>query len=187
MTEAALPRVDTRSRVLAVALDLIAEKGYAATTTRELSERLGFTKAALYYHFHTKEDLLVALVEPAVAELRELVNMPARDGDEGRHDFLAAYVDLLLRHVEITRVLSQDRAVSASARLQAMNRPLYQALIERLTGQPTPDTTTMARVALALGGMRAAVVYLAPDADLEELRAGLLTAACGALGIAPSS
>src|SRR5262245_44199063 len=53
---------ETRARILATAVELIAEKGFAATTTRELSERLGFTKAALYYHFRTKDDLLVALV-----------------------------------------------------------------------------------------------------------------------------
>ena len=43
------------------ALDLFAEKGFAQTATRELAERLGFTKAALYYHFRTKDDLLAAL------------------------------------------------------------------------------------------------------------------------------
>jgi AcrR family transcriptional regulator len=51
----------TRERILDVALDLFTEKGYDGTSLREIAERLGVTKAALYYHFASKEDILMAL------------------------------------------------------------------------------------------------------------------------------
>jgi len=51
----------TRERILDVALDLFVEKGYDKTSLREIAERMGFTKAALYYHFASKSDLLMAL------------------------------------------------------------------------------------------------------------------------------
>ena len=51
----------TRERILDVALDLFIEKGYDKTSLREIAEQLGFTKAALYYHFANKEDILMAL------------------------------------------------------------------------------------------------------------------------------
>jgi AcrR family transcriptional regulator len=51
----------TRERILDVALDLFSDKGYDATSLREIAERLGVTKAALYYHFASKEDILMAL------------------------------------------------------------------------------------------------------------------------------
>jgi AcrR family transcriptional regulator len=51
----------TRERILDVALDLFIEKGYDGTSLREIAERLHFTKAALYYHFASKEDILMAL------------------------------------------------------------------------------------------------------------------------------
>src|SRR5580692_1433698 len=51
----------TRERILNVALDLFTEKGYDGTSLREIAERLGVTKAALYYHFASKEDILMAL------------------------------------------------------------------------------------------------------------------------------
>ncbi len=51
----------TRDRVLDVALDLFIEKGYDGTSLREIAERLGITKAALYYHFTSKDDILMAL------------------------------------------------------------------------------------------------------------------------------
>jgi AcrR family transcriptional regulator len=52
---------DTRTRIQRIALELFTENGYEATSLREIAERLGFTKAALYYHFEKKEDILLAL------------------------------------------------------------------------------------------------------------------------------
>ncbi|HEX4218228.1 MAG TPA: helix-turn-helix domain-containing protein [Acidimicrobiales bacterium] len=51
----------TRERILDVALDLFIQKGYDKTSLREIAEPLGFSKAALYYHFASKEDILMAL------------------------------------------------------------------------------------------------------------------------------
>ncbi len=51
----------TRDRILDVALDLFIEKGFDRTSLREIAEKLGFTKAALYYHFASKDDILMAL------------------------------------------------------------------------------------------------------------------------------
>src|ERR1700677_4503337 len=55
------PRGSTRERILDVALDLFNDQGYDKTSLREIAERLGFTKAALYYHFERKEDILLQL------------------------------------------------------------------------------------------------------------------------------
>jgi len=55
------PRGSTRERILDVALDLFIEQGYDKTSLREIADCLGFTKAALYYHFERKEDILLAL------------------------------------------------------------------------------------------------------------------------------
>jgi AcrR family transcriptional regulator len=52
---------DTRERILDVALDLFIEQGYDKTTLRQIAEPLGFTQAAIYYHFAAKQDILVAL------------------------------------------------------------------------------------------------------------------------------
>ena len=56
-------RGDTRARIQQVALELFAEQGYERTSLREIAERLGVTKAALYYHFKSKEDIVRSLVE----------------------------------------------------------------------------------------------------------------------------
>lgn len=51
----------TSDRILDTALKLFTEKGFDATTLQEIADRLGFTKAAIYYHFRSKEDILMAL------------------------------------------------------------------------------------------------------------------------------
>ncbi len=51
----------TRERILDVALDIFIEQGYDKASLREIAERMGFTKAALYYHFPSKADMLMAL------------------------------------------------------------------------------------------------------------------------------
>lgn len=55
------PKGTTRERILDTAMHLFVEKGYDKTSLRDIAEALGFTKAALYYHFERKEDILRAL------------------------------------------------------------------------------------------------------------------------------
>ncbi len=52
---------DTRQRILDVALDLFIEQGFDGTSLRQIAEQLGVTKAALYYYFESKDDILMAL------------------------------------------------------------------------------------------------------------------------------
>src|SRR5580693_702234 len=51
----------TRERILDIALELFTEQGYDKTSLRDIAERLGTTKAALYYHFERKQDMLLEL------------------------------------------------------------------------------------------------------------------------------
>lgn len=66
-------RGNTRLRIQEVALALFAERGYDKTSLREIAEELNVTKAALYYHFKTKEDLLVAIYDEETRPFDELV------------------------------------------------------------------------------------------------------------------
>ena len=69
----------TRRRILASALSLFVRKGYERTTFNDIAARLKFndiaarlkmTKGAVYWHFESKERLLVELVEEALAKFR---------------------------------------------------------------------------------------------------------------------
>ena len=60
----------TRRRILASALSLFVRKGYERTTFTDIAARLKMTKGAVYWHFESKERLLVELVEEALAKFR---------------------------------------------------------------------------------------------------------------------
>ena len=56
-----LSPASTRERILDISLELFTAQGYDKTSLREIADRLGFTKAAIYYHFASKADILMAL------------------------------------------------------------------------------------------------------------------------------
>ncbi|MEU3457986.1 helix-turn-helix domain-containing protein [Micromonospora sp. NPDC006766] len=63
----------TRERIQAVALELFTEQGYEKTSLREIAERLGVTKAALYYHFKSKDEIVNSFVEDRLRRMDELI------------------------------------------------------------------------------------------------------------------
>jgi AcrR family transcriptional regulator len=183
VSAAAPPHEDTRARVLQAALELFAERGFAATSTRELSERLGFTKAALYYYFRTKDDLLAALIQPALDQLTTLITQtPVRASAAARREVLAAYIDLNTSHVDLLRVLTQDPSV-ARRPASATYAALEARMLQLLAGHEAPDLAERIRARAALAAIRGALVHADPDGDPAIVRAAILAAACGALGI----
>ena len=54
---------DTKERIMITALRMFSEKGYEGTNLRELLAELGFTKAAFYKHYESKEELWNAVID----------------------------------------------------------------------------------------------------------------------------
>ena len=52
---------DTKERILETALELFAQNGYLGTSMNDIAGRLGFTKAALYKHYTSKQEILTGL------------------------------------------------------------------------------------------------------------------------------
>ena len=141
------PRTDTRSRVQKVALELFAEQGYEKTSLREVAERLGVTKAALYYHFKSKEDIVHSFTDDYFAELDALLDW-AKDqprSDEMRREVLDRYVSIVLGGNEVFRFLEQNRAsvqtMDAGKERFARFRDRVEALVDVLAG-PRPRCAT---------------------------------------------
>jgi AcrR family transcriptional regulator len=70
-------RDDTRRSLLEAAAKLIAERGYRGTTVNDVIARAGLSKGTFYWHFKSKHDLLLAVLEERfdrpVRELAELL------------------------------------------------------------------------------------------------------------------
>ena len=65
--------VGRRDEVLRVAARVFRTKGYRAATLNDIADEFGFTRAALYYYFASKQEILIAIGENAAVEMvREL-------------------------------------------------------------------------------------------------------------------
>ena len=62
---------DTKERILAAALDMFSQNGYAGTNVRELAASLGLVKSGLYKHFQSKEEIWNALLDQMIAYYNE--------------------------------------------------------------------------------------------------------------------
>ena len=58
---------DTKERILAAALDMFSQNGYAGTNIRELAASLGLVKSGLYKHFKSKEEIWNSLLDKMIA------------------------------------------------------------------------------------------------------------------------
>jgi AcrR family transcriptional regulator len=69
-TEGAPNGSSTRERITREAITILSEKGYAATSVREIAEASGVTKPAVYYYFDSKESLCHHIISSGLEEFR---------------------------------------------------------------------------------------------------------------------
>ena len=182
------PRTDTRSRAQKVALELFAEHGYEKTSLREIAERLGVTKAALYYHFKSKEDIVHSFTDDYFAELDNLLDW-AKDqprSDEVRREILDRYVGIVLAGHEVFRFLEQNRAA-----VQGMHdgkerfarfRDRLDGLVDVLVGSEAPLRDRVRATTAVLAAGATCMFYLQQVDDQDKLRAIVLEIATDLTG-----
>src|SRR6266568_6427983 len=128
-TDGITGEADTRRRLLDVAVVLFIRHSFAGTSLQMIADELGFTKAAIYYHFRTREQLLIAVVEPMLRELRAIVDTAGRQrGPRARAEaMLAGYAALVAANRSIASVLTTDPSVIRVLRHQ----PEWRDVLER--------------------------------------------------------
>jgi AcrR family transcriptional regulator len=100
--------VATRQRLLDAATELFNQKGYAATTVREIVEAAGVTKPVLYYYFKNKEGLYAELMTGAMAEFDALLERAESEPGSAREriERLAGNTMALFRaYVPVVRIM----------------------------------------------------------------------------------
>lgn len=70
--EAKIKEKPTKEKIFIAAVDLFAEKGYDATSMREIAEAVGIKKASLYSHYKSKDDILEKIVEYPLSRVMAL-------------------------------------------------------------------------------------------------------------------
>lgn len=97
-----------REAIADAAAELFAERGYAATSVREVVERAGCTKPVLYYYFANKSDLFLHVLNEQVNAINYVVDDALRATgtlrERMRHG-LRAYLDFVQAHPRAIRIL----------------------------------------------------------------------------------
>jgi AcrR family transcriptional regulator len=159
----------TRERILDIALELFTEQGYDKTSLRDIAERLGTTKAALYYHFERKEDILLELHLRLHALGREALDrLDALEDGQQRADawpgLLDDFIDQVVENRELVllhqRNLAALEALHYNERHRVENDDIEQRF-RRVLQSPDIPLERRVRMASSIG---AVLGTLAPDA-----------------------
>jgi AcrR family transcriptional regulator len=178
-------RGDTRARIQQVALELFAEQGYERTSLREIAERLGVTKAALYYHFKSKEDIVRSFTEDYFGRLDDLIAWGRTQPPTAHtaHELLDRYIAIVMDGSEVFRFLERNQATLRGSedgkhRFEQF-RPRLNDLIEIIAG-PHAQPRSRVRAAAAFFAASTSCMFFMPDApagapgvplpDRDELR-----------------
>lgn len=127
-------QTSTRQRILDVALDLFEHQGYAGTSLRDIADRLGLTKAAVYYHFPSKEDLLDQALAPALGRVREVL---AQGGS--RVDLVGGLVNVVADVGPQVVVALSDPTIASYLDGRNDGQPLPSRVAEALARPLPPD------------------------------------------------
>jgi AcrR family transcriptional regulator len=102
----------TRQQILETAQRLFTELGYDATSLQMIADEMGLTKAAVYYHFRAKSEILHAAMLPGIQRLRVLLDEAAAiRGRRARMEHLVnSFVDFLVRNRAYAVMASTDPA-----------------------------------------------------------------------------
>jgi AcrR family transcriptional regulator len=171
-----------RDSLITAALDGFSTRGYDATSIADLAAATGMSKAAVSYHFRTKNDLLHALVDPVLDRLDALLARHRRtpESPDQVRALLTEYLHILTDNHSVAAWIDSDKAVLNHPEIGARLHHNTQQLCRKLTGTTRPDTAATARAVAVLGALWRPLRTLT-TADLAAHHEALIDTAIAAL------
>lgn len=178
---------DTKKAILDAAVRLFVSKGFEQTSLREIADAVGITKPSLYYHYSSKLDLLVAVIDPLLEAFRDLADevetMPAPDA-ESRRAVLRSYLRAMIRNRDAGEMMTRNAVaiVNAVADRYPVIVDAHRTVRDWLAG-PDPTPVQLLRAGAALEILTVALISneIAPDTGDDVVESTLLDAALAAL------
>lgn len=171
-------RTGTRERILHEAELLFVERGYHATALQEVADRVGITKAALYYHFASKAEMLGNLMDPMTSELEQVLEEAVGQEETSgitavRSTLLTGWLEVFLRYrntlVTLLRELPATPSNSFGRLLETMERGVRTAAG---ADAGVPERIAVAQAVSAVTDPVALMPQLPNDALRDHLLAG---------------
>jgi len=172
-------RGDTRQRIQDVALELFAEQGYEKTSLREIAERLDVTKAALYYHFKTKEEILVSIFDDLSQPIVELIEWGKQQPQslETKHEIIRRYSDTLAGAAPLFRFMQENQSTVKELRIGETFRNRMMGMRDILI-DPDAELIDQVRCVSAMFTLHAGMFALNDiEGDPEDKRKAVLEVA----------
>ncbi|MGH7666455.1 MAG: TetR/AcrR family transcriptional regulator [Candidatus Dormibacteria bacterium] len=185
----------TREVILQAALDLFTEQGFDKTSLREVAERVGVTKAALYYHFHSKEEILASLVDRVHGVGHHGLDiLPLRGGPVEATAALRAcelLLDSVLAQRKVFMLMERNRtAVEALGKHDPEHQGEHDLLERRwadFVANPEISLRDRVRISAALGALMAGAIGTTRGlggATIEGVREEMVQVLRDVLGVA---
>lgn len=185
-------RLDARRRIVAAALEIVAEDGYAAASVAAVARRAGVATGSIYRHFPSKGELLAEVFRDAAGRERELIGRIIGGDGGSAAERLAAAVETFARRALAAPVLSYalmaepvDPAVEA-ARLESKRgyRDDFAALLgEGVDSNELPPLDPPVAASALVGALQEALIGpLADHSAGDALVASLVSFAVRAVG-----
>jgi AcrR family transcriptional regulator len=132
-------RSDARpGEIVQAALEVFAEKGFAAARLDEIAARAGISKGALYLYFETKEDIFHAVVREAVAPNLDMVEAMLAQATIPFPDLLRLAVARIVTVVGTSRLGSVAKLVIGESRnFPELARVWHDEIVSRALGAMT--------------------------------------------------
>jgi AcrR family transcriptional regulator len=152
-------------RIARLALDRFRVSGFIGTSIADLAGALGVSKAAIYYHYRSKDALLHRLIDPLLDAIDACIHDHTTPAPTPRQ-LLGAYLTVLIAHREGVPLVATDVAVlnhpTIGPRLRTQNQQLRTLLV-------APDTSVAARLRAeaALGAIWRPLIA-EPQVDLSD-------------------
>lgn len=165
------PRSDNRlPELLDAAARLFARRGYAATSMRDIAVEVDMLPGSVYYHFPSKEELLLAVYQAGVRELEAAAAQAlATESDPwARLETLCrVHLETVLRDSDYAQVLIRvvpDDIPSAADRLRELRNSYERSFREAVARLPLPAGTDRRALRLMLiGALNWAVLWFDPQ------------------------
>ncbi|MGH7984936.1 MAG: TetR/AcrR family transcriptional regulator [Candidatus Binataceae bacterium] len=164
-----------RGQLLDAAARLFRERGYHATSMRDIAKAVGMLSGSIYYHFDSKEEMLVAVYEEGARRFSEAVDSAVAGSHEPWERLrlaCAAHLRAMIAYRDYTQVMvrtSPDEAGDARSRLREL-RGDYESRFRRLINELSlPDNIDRRYLRLFLiGGLNWSQVWYHDNGDSPE-------------------
>lgn len=128
-----MPTKTTRTKILDGAEALFAERGFAATRTKDIAAEVGVNTAMIHYYFDTKEKLLVSVIDRIMSDLASIlaeIDFDALSWEERLEEFVGSYFDYVRGHPNFSKLTRMAAGIKNRELLEEQIADFFGPLLQ---------------------------------------------------------